>query len=76
MQLLELHNKVTIYLKEKTDYIKHLLDSKFIIKLTYLVDIFLAVGPTSHSLDLDTLMRLGPHGKIMTFKSEHETHKK
>ena len=31
---------VTVYLEGKTESIKHLLDNKFILNLTYLVDIF------------------------------------
>uniref|UniRef100_A0A2S2Q132 Zinc finger BED domain-containing protein 5 n=1 Tax=Sipha flava TaxID=143950 RepID=A0A2S2Q132_9HEMI len=39
-RLVELREEVTYYLDEKTDYIKFLCDEKFILKLTYLADIF------------------------------------
>ena len=39
-RLVELHNEVTIYSEDKTEYIKHLLDDEFILKLTYLADVF------------------------------------
>jgi hypothetical protein len=34
-RLVESCNEVKIYLEEKTEYIKHLLDDEFILKLTY-----------------------------------------
>uniref|UniRef100_A0A8C4X858 HAT C-terminal dimerisation domain-containing protein n=1 Tax=Erpetoichthys calabaricus TaxID=27687 RepID=A0A8C4X858_ERPCA len=39
-RLVELRNEVTIYLEGKTEYIESLLDKEFILKLTYLADIF------------------------------------
>ncbi|CAI6344305.1 unnamed protein product [Macrosiphum euphorbiae] len=39
-RLVELREEVTYYLDEKNDYVKFLRDVKFILKLTYLADIF------------------------------------
>lgn len=37
---MELRHVVLIYLEGKTEYIEHLMDEEFILKLTYLADIF------------------------------------
>ncbi|CAF4946235.1 unnamed protein product [Pieris macdunnoughi] len=39
-RLVELRHEVLIYLEGKTEYIEHLTDEEFILKLTYLADIF------------------------------------
>lgn len=39
-RLVELRHEVSIYLEGKTEYIAHLQDAEFVLKLTYLADIF------------------------------------
>lgn len=64
-RLVELRNEVTIYLEGKTEYIKHLLDEKFILKLIYLADIFSKLNELNLYLQGSDIFAV--HDKIRAF---------
>ena len=65
--LIELHTEITTFLEDKTDLAACLLDDQFIMKLTYLSDIFLKLNELNLYLHASGVDIFSVHDKIRGF---------